>query len=621
MFSVRIVLLPLFLTTLFFSGCRSGSTEADGGFQDAHSFANTDSVHIRHMDLTLNVDFEKRTLSGVVSLKIDNFKKARTLILDTRDLEIFKVEAEGENPQRHYSLGESGKGYMGLPLTIDLQAGDSIISVAYKTSPRAAALQWLAPEQTAGKKYPFLFSQSQAILARTWIPCQDTPGIRFTYTATVQVPRDLMALMSASNPQQKNKAGIYHFEMEQPIPSYLLALAVGDLRFRAFDERSGVYAEPEMIDKAAYEFADTPRMIKTAEKLYGPYRWGRYDILVLPPSFPYGGMENPRLTFATPTVITGDRSLVSLIAHELAHSWSGNLVTNATWNDVWLNEGFTTYFELRIMEALYGRDYEQMLEQIGYQDLLRTLEELGKDSPDSRLALNVDDRDPDEGLSLIAYEKGRSFLKMLETEFGRSRFDAFLKKYFDTYAFQSMDTERFTRYLRDNLIKHRRRVESQIHLRQWIYEPGLPENCPVPDSPEFRKVDEQRMAFLKGAAAGQLKVQGWTTHHWLHFLRALPANLTHSRMADLDKTFKLSASPNSEIAFAWFLQAINHNYSGALPYIERFLLHVGRAKFVVPLYAALNKQDAYKKFAREVYKKAREGYHPVTYSAVDRVLK
>ncbi len=621
MYFARTLFVTSILVVLTLSACHSVSPEKTTAFHDVHSFSNSDSVRIRHMDLNLNVDFEQRRLSGVVSLKIENIKNARTLILDTRDLEIFQVEAEGENPQRNYVPGKVEKPYMGAPLTIYLQPGDSIIAIAYKTSPRAAALQWLSPEQTAGRKHPFLFSQSQAILARTWVPCQDTPGIRFTYKATVQAPPELLVLMSASNPQKKNKSGVYHFEMEQPIPSYLLALAVGDLRFHAFDERSGVYAEPEMIDKAAYEFADTPRMMRVAEELYGPYRWGRYDILVLPPSFPFGGMENPRLTFATPTVITGDRSLVSLIAHELAHSWSGNLVTNATWNDFWLNEGFTTYFELRIMEALYGKEYEEMLEQIGYQDLRRTLEQLGPDNPDTRLALNVDDRDPDEGLSLIAYEKGRSFLKMLEIEFGRPRFDAFLRKYFDTYAFQSMDTERFTQYLRDNLIKHRRRIEGQTHLREWIYESGLPENCPVPDSPEFRKVDAQRIAFIKGAPADQLEVRGWSTHHWLHFLRALPANLSHERMAELDKTFQLSASPNSEIAFAWFIQAINHNYSEALPYIKRFLLHVGRAKFVVPLYAALNKQEAYKQFAREVYKKAREGYHPVTYGAVDHVLQ
>ncbi len=620
MFSMRITIFIFFVLTMLFSACQAPRPKAEG-FKDAHSFSNTDSVRIRHMDLNLNLDFEQHTLSGVVTLKIDNLKKARTLVLDTRDLEIFKVEAQGDNPGRTYTLGSVATDYMGAPLTIRLQPGDSVISVAYKTSPNAAALQWLNPEQTAGKKYPFLFSQSQAILARTWVPCQDTPGVRFTYSATIQAPKELLVLMSASNPKEKNKTGIYHFEMEQPIPSYLLALAAGDLRFRAFDGRSGVYAEPEMIDKAAYEFADTPNMIQTAEKLYGPYRWGRYDILVLPPSFPFGGMENPRLTFATPTVITGDRSLVSLIAHELAHSWSGNLVTNATWNDIWLNEGFTTYFELRIMEALYGREYEEMLEQIGYQDLQRTLEELGSDNPDTRLALNVDDRDPDEALSLIAYEKGRSFLKMLEIEFGRPRFDAFLKKYFDTYAFQSMDTEHFTQYLRDNLIKHRRRVEGQIHLREWIYEPGLPENCPVPDSPEFRKVDEQRMAFLKGTPAEKLDVKGWSTHHWLHFIRALPRKMTTDQMAALDTAFSLSASPNSEIAYAWFRQAIGHEYAPALPYIKRFLLHVGRAKFVVPLYTALNSHKAYRQFARDVYKKAREGYHPVAYGAVDRLLR
>ncbi|RMH60884.1 MAG: M1 family peptidase [Calditrichaeota bacterium] len=588
--------------------------------QDAHSYANTDSVVIRHLTLKLTVNFENRQLDGTATLHIENFNQARTLILDTKDLTIKKVTANGHTAKRSFKLMPARKVYLGQPLVIHLNPGDSLITITYHTAPEAGALQWLTPRQTAGKKHPFLFSQSQAILARTWVPCQDTPSIRFTYQAEIQTSPDLLALMSASNPTEKSPDGLYHFTMEQPIPSYLLALAVGDLEYRPFDARSGVYAEPEMIEKAAYEFTDTPRMMAAAEKLYGPYRWGRYDILVLPPSFPFGGMENPRLTFATPTVITGDRSLVSLIAHELAHSWSGNLVTNATWNDVWLNEGFTTYFELRIMEALYGREYAEMLEQIGYQDLKRVMGELGPDNPDTRLAIDVDDRNPDDGLSTIAYEKGRSFLKMLELAFGRPAFDDFLKKYFNTFAFHSMDTDHFTEYVREELVRHRRRVESRIHLREWIYEPGLPENCPVPDSPEFRKVDAQRAAFIHGRPAGELNVKGWTTHHWLHFLRALPKNLPRERLIDLDNTFTLSASPNSEIAFAWYQLVIPGHYKPALQHIRTFLLHVGRAKFVVPLYASLMKEKAYRAFARKVYEEARPGYHPVTYAAVDKLM-
>ena len=612
-----IALLSLMALNVFYGCAKQKMT--DDYIHDAHSYSNTDSIAVRHMDLDLHVDFEKRELSGRVKLHINNFGRARNLVLDTRELTIHKVESAGES--RAFKLLPLYKTYMGQALVIHLNEGDSVITVMYTTSPRAAALQWLTPQQTGGKKYPFLFSQSQAILARSWVPCQDTPSIRFTYTAAIHVPNGLLALMSASNPQKKNADGVYTFIMEQPIPSYLLALAVGDLKFHAFDERSGVYAEPNKIDKAAYEFADTPHMMDAAEKLYGPYRWGRYDILVLPPSFPFGGMENPRLTFATPTVITGDRSLVSLIAHELAHSWSGNLVTNATWNDAWLNEGFTTYFEIRIMEALYGKNYAEMLEQIGYQDLLRTLEEMGTDSPDTRLALNMDDRDPDEGLSLIAYEKGRSFLKMMEEAFGRPAFDDFLKKYFDTFAFHSMDTEHFAVYVREHLVRHRRRVESRIRLREWLYEPGLPENCPIPDSPEFRKVDEQRQKFIRGTQAAELNVENWTTHHWLHFIRALPTGMSASQWRDLDKTFMLSASSNSEIAFAWFIKAIPGHYQPALPHIRRFLLNVGRAKFVTPLYTALMNDEKYRAFAREIYKTARPGYHPVTYSAVDKIMK
>lgn len=585
--------------------------------KDTHTFSNYNDVAVRHLDLDINVDFDNRKILGTASLSIENITECDTLALDTRDLTISKVTLDN-GKETTFRLGRM-QDLFGQPLIINIQPETKVVHISYSTSPNAEALQWLEPQQTSSGTYPFLFTQSQSILARTWVPCQDTPDIRMTYNASVKTNPELLALMSATNPTAKNSEGTYSFVMDKPIPAYLLALAVGDLEFRPLGENCGVYAEPAMIDKAAYEFVDTEKMIKAAESLYGPYRWGRYDMLVLPPSFPFGGMENPRLTFLTPTIIAGDRSLVSLVAHELAHSWSGNLVTNATWDDFWLNEGFTTYSEYRIMEKLYGADYAQMIAQLGYQDLLRTLERLGYDNPDTRLALDLTGRHPDETTN-VAYDKGQLFLTALEKAYGRDKFDAFLQKYINTFAFKTMTSEHFLKFLEKNLIKDTESTHQAVRVYEWVYDPGLPDNCPVPDSPEFRKVDGQRQDFINGKPANELNTDGWTTHHWIHFLRAIPHNLNHESLTDLDKTYNLTASGNSEILFAWFTRALDLDYKPVLPALEKFLLHVGRAKFVVPLYTALARTEDGRILAKDIYKKARPLYHPVTYNVVDKVI-
>ncbi|MCB0282993.1 MAG: M1 family metallopeptidase [Calditrichaeota bacterium] len=585
--------------------------------KDTHTFSNYNDVAVRHLDLDINVDFDNRKILGTASLSIENTTECDTLALDTRDLTISKVTLDN-GKETTFRLGRM-QDLFGQPLIINIQPETKVVHISYSTSPNAEALQWLEPQQTSSGTYPFLFTQSQSILARTWVPCQDTPDIRMTYNASVKTNPELLALMSATNPTAKNSEGTYSFVMDKPIPAYLLALAVGDLEFRPLGENCGVYAEPAMIDKAAYEFVDTEKMIKAAESLYGPYRWGRYDMLVLPPSFPFGGMENPRLTFLTPTIIAGDRSLVSLVAHELAHSWSGNLVTNATWDDFWLNEGFTTYSEYRIMEKLYGADYAQMIAQLGYQDLLRTLERLGYDNPDTRLALDLTGRHPDETTN-VAYDKGQLFLTALEKAYGRDKFDAFLQKYINTFAFKTMTSEHFLKFLEKNLIKDTESTHQAVRVYEWVYDPGLPDNCPVPDSPEFRKVDRQRQDFINGKPANELNTDGWTTHHWIHFLRAIPHNLNHESLTDLDKTYNLTASGNSEILFAWFTRALDLDYKPVLPALEKFLLHVGRAKFVVPLYTALARTEDGRILAKDIYKKARPLYHPVTYNVVDKVI-
>ncbi len=586
--------------------------------QDPHSFAHPDEVAVEHLVLDLSVDFGQRRLTGRASLRLNNKGGASRVVLDTRDLEIRRVTLDDGKTEARFRLGDEVK-ILGRPLEIEIAPGTVWVNVEYSTKPEAAALQWLTPEQ-AGSPYPFLYTQSESILARTWVPCQDTPGVRMTYEATIHAPQGLLAVMSAENPTEKNADGVYRFKMPQRIPSYLLALAVGDLEFRPLGANSGIYGLPGVAQRAAWELADTPKMIAAAEKLYGPYKWGRYDILVLPASYPYGGMENPRLTFATPTILAGDRSLVSLVAHELAHSWSGNLVTNATWDDFWLNEGFTVYFEGRIMEAVYGRPYADMLAVLGRQDLEDVLKELGPESPDTRLHLDIKDRDPDEVTSDVAYEKGALFLRMLEAAVGRAKLDAFLRSYFDTFAFQSMDTARFVAYLKQQLLGGDEALAQQLQIDAWIYGPGVPANAPQPYSEAFVAVDQAVQAFAAGTPAAQLTTAGWTTHHWLHFIRNLPEKLDAQRMADLDAAFHFSDSGNSEILAAWLIEVIDSQYEPAYPALERFLTAVGRRKYLKPLYTEMAKTPAGAEMALRIYEKARPGYHSVSQSTVDQIL-
>ncbi len=590
-------------------------------FHDPHSFAIPSEAVITHLSWDAVVDFENKSIEGVARYTIDNKSGTDRILFDTRDLIIHKVTRGKEEKETSFELGEE-KEFLGQALRVSITPETQYVNIYYKSKPEAAAVQWLTPQQTADKKHPYLFTQSQAILARTWIPIQDSPGIRFTYDAHVKVPSEMLSLMSASNPQEKNESGEYDYEMNQPIPAYLMALVIGDVVFRPIDERTGVYAEKSIIDAAHWEFEDMDEMLHAAEELYGPYRWDRYDVIVLPPSFPFGGMENPRLTFATPTILAGDRSLTSLIAHEMAHSWSGNLVTNATWNDFWLNEGFTTYFEKRIMEKVYGADYAKMLWALSYQDLQTDLKDLKEEGlwNDTKLKLDLEGRNPDDGMTNIAYDKGSLFLLHIERITGRETFDNFLKNYFSDNAFKSMTTEAFLEYLNEHLIKGDSMLARRINADAWIYQPGLPEDHPVVKTDRFEKVEESIKAWLGGTPAQDLPTDKWTTHEWLHFLRKMPEDLSKAQMSELDEAFHFTDSGNSEILAEWFQLAIEHQYEAAYPRLKAFLIQVGRRKFLKPLYEELAKTPEGLKMAREIYKDARPNYHSVSYETIDEIL-
>jgi leukotriene-A4 hydrolase len=543
---------------------------------DVHSWSRPEQLRVRHVELDLDVRFDRKTLEGSATVHFDRLAPGE-LILDTRDLNIRSVEnAAG------FELGDADP-VLGAPLRILDPVGDWV-RIHYATSPAASGLQWLEPAQTAGNRHPFLYTQSQAIHARSWIPLQDSPGVRITFDASIRTPAGLRSVMGADRQGSQ-------FHMEQPVPSYLIALAVGDLAFRELGPRSGVYAEPELVEAAAAEFTDTEDMIAAVEEMYGPYRWGRYDLLVLPPSFPFGGMENPRLTFTTPTILAGDKSLVSLVAHELAHSWSGNLVTNATWSDFWLNEGFTVYLERRILEKVYGRERAEMEAVLGRRQLEREMAGLPKS--DRVLHIDLNGRDPDDGCTLVPYEKGALLLRTLERAVGRGRFDDFLRGYFDHFAFRSITTAEFLAYLHH-------RLPVTVPVEEWIVRPGIPAGAAEPHSDAFANPDPA----------------SWNTHHWLHFLRSQE----QPDMARLDAEFRLTESRNSEILAEWLLMAVREGYAPAWPRLAEFLRSVGRRKFVKVLYAELMKTPEGKERARKIYAKSRAGYHPITQRTVDAIV-
>ena len=588
---------------------------------DHFSYANFNQVRLTHVDLNLDVNFDKKILDGTATLDFKRHDlKSNQLVLDTKGLTINSIEIlDGAHWEKaEYSLAKHDN-LLGEKLTVNIGTSANKVRISYHNSPAAEGLQWLPPEQTAGKKHPYLFSQAQAINARTIAPLQDTPAVRMTYSATLRVPDGLLPLMSAEQGAM-DANGEYHFKMPQPIPSYLIAIAVGDIKFKAINDHIGVYAEQYILDASAEEFSETPLMEQSNARLYGPYRWGRYDLIVLPPSFPYGGMENPRLSFMTPTLIAGDKSLTNVVAHELAHSWSGNLVTNATWRDAWLNEGFTSYVENRVMEDLYGERRAVMEQVLSLDDLKRDI--AGADRPElTQLKLPADMGHTDEAFSNVAYVKGQFFLMFLEERFGRDKFDAFLKKYFDHFAFQSVITEDFLTYLHDELHAQNPDAVTKAELMEWIYKPGLPATAKNPVSDAFETVTAQQSAWLSGTmTAANLKTANWSTHEWLHFLNTLPDGMSAEQFADLDSAHKLSGIQNAETAFAWYMKTIKSNYAPAKPKLEAFLMSVGRGKFIYRLYGAMAKDPAQRQWAMRVYKTARRGYNPIAQRRIDNIF-
>jgi leukotriene-A4 hydrolase len=591
--------------------------------RDIHSFARPEEARVTHLSLDFSIDFEARRLRGRAMLDLRVAPGAERVVLDTRDLHVHSV-ADPEGRALPFALGEPDP-VLGSALTVELPAGVERVVIDYETSPKSEGLLWLAPEQTAGGEHPFVFSQGHAILTRSWVPTQDSLALRQTYEARIRVPEGLGVVMSAEHltpggvPEGNQRR--FEFRMRQPIPTYLIALAAGDLAFRPTGPRTGVFAERALVESAHHEFAELERMLEAAEVIAGPYRWERADVLVLPPSFPFGGMENPRLTFVSPTLLAGDRSLTTIVVHELAHAWSGNLVTPATWSDFWLNEGFTVYLELRINELLHGAERTAMLEVYGMRELRAEIERFGPTSPDTRLHLDLAGRDPAVAVTVIPYIKGAAFLRVVERAVSRERWDRYLRSWFERRAFTSVSTDEFVRDLREHLFAGDVELEREVDVERWVYEPGLPDNAVQPFSERLARVDRQVEAFVGGAPARSLDAGAWVPQEWRHFLNALPRQLTAGQLRDLDETFALSRESNSEILFPWLRLAVANQFEPALPSLERFLVSQGRGKYVRPLYSGLVATEWGAREARRIYQRARPLYHATVAAVVDPLVQ
>ncbi|HYH09340.1 MAG TPA: M1 family aminopeptidase [Thermoanaerobaculia bacterium] len=570
---------------------------------DVFTFSNPAAVAVRHVALDLTVDFASRTLRGNARLDIENLTGTNTLVLDTDDLTVSSVKVDGTTTSA-WSWGTSTT--HGRPLHITITPTTQSVTVDYVTSPGAEGLNWNTAAQSFGRQQPYLYSLNEPIEARSWIPIQDTPSHRVTYEATIRVPSNLLALMSASdNPTERNDTGVYTFHMPYKIPAYLIAIAVGRLEFHAFDERTGVYAEPELMPAAEWDLRYLPDMVDAAERVAGTFPFERHDVLLMPPTFVAGGMEHPMLNFVEPTrVATGNflpqTNPSTLIAHELAHSWAGDSATLGSWDDVWINEGITSYLTWRIMEELMGPERAEVgwhLDRASYSA------SAGQSTSPSTI-LHRATPQPFAGFNSTGYTKGALFMKTLEDTIGRATFDVFLRRYFQIFAYRWVDHLQFLALLDEIALDARPDVKEQLRLSQWLYEPGLPSNVTAPTSSAvMNRVFERVARYDTGTPIAQLDPASWTEVEIELFLQGLDLS---ANLAEIDAALGLSARNLPPLP--WLGLSIATNYEPGMAGVERTLMAGGPNGVIVSLYNALMAQGLGDR-ARQIFAIARDRYH------------
>jgi leukotriene-A4 hydrolase len=600
---------------------------------DLSSYSKPDEAVITHLDWIVSVDFDEQYLDAKATYTIKKLRPDATrVILDTANLEIVGVQnVDGISLDFVLDLVVRNKEHLGRRLEVQFpeqqqDKGDSvIITIMYQTTKQCSALQWLPPSQTAGKQFPYLFTQCQAIHARSLVPCQDRCGVKFTYNAVVTVPKWSTALMSAllekveSCVEDETKK-LYTWKQTVPISSYLLALAVGDLAKKEISKRCAIWSEPSIVDAAAWEFSETEDFLAAAEAITGSeYVWGRYDLLCLPPSFPYGGMENPCLTFVTSTLLAGDKSLADVVAHEIAHSWTGNLVTNATWDHFWLNEGWTTWLQRKIMAHVKKNPTYLDFDAIeGRKSLIDTItHEMPPEA--TSLVLNIGDADPDDSYSTVAYEKGFTFLLYLERLVGTPKYETFFKAYIKRFSTKTLTSEDF----RDFFMEQFNDNESvkEIDWDTWLYGQGMPPVLPPLDQSMARASTDMASVWVavdryEKPPPAKDEMKSWSSLQIVCFLDALQVEtssnpLQVSTLGAMNGLYHFADSKNSEILFRYCQLAIASEDSSILPIAIRFITSQGRMKFVRPLYKSLYRSDFGKDLAVKTFLNNQDFYHPI----------
>lgn len=568
--------------------------------RDPNTLSNYDKFRVTHTSADLSIDFDNKVLKGTVThtVKSINGTTETAIILDTRFLDVHEVSVNGE--RSNWELLAQSKPYghaLKVPLNQAIKGGETLsLRIGVQTTKDGTAVQFLTPVQ-ARSQHPYMFSQCQAINARSIFPCQDTPDVKSTFEFNITSPLPVLASgLAVGSPEaasgNKNNEKVYRFRQDIPIPSYLFAVASGDIVSAPIGPRSVVATGPEGIKAAQWEFEEaTEPYIESIEKIIYPYQWGTYNLLVLPPSFPYGGMENPVYTYCTPTVVSGDRQNVDVIAHELSHSWSGNLVTAASWEHFWLNEGWTTYLERRLQAAVHGEPHRDFSAIIGWKSLVDAVNGYGTDHNFTKMIPDLKGKDPDDAFSTVPYEKGYTFLSYLEAKVGKEKWNKFIPHYFTTFKCASLDSYEFKTNLIDFFADDSAASTAltSVNWDDWFYKPGLP---PKPEFDTsladvcFKLAAKWKHADPLTFRPDKSDITGWAANQVVVFLDQIlefKEPLSPELADTMGKAYDLTTSTNVEVTARYFQVGLRAKDKNVYQPTADLLGNVGRMKFVRPL--------------------------------------